>query len=107
MFRSYYHLQGGIHSTEKPELGCLHPAACIRSLDHFHLTQLYFNSFFTILFKLFASCFGRTIIFKWKYIHIATSYELDSQEVGVCGPGRARFSLFYAVKPDSESHLPS
>jgi hypothetical protein len=37
--------------------------------EGFPPTQLYFNSFFTILFNLGATCFGRMTIFKQKYIH--------------------------------------
>jgi hypothetical protein len=38
----------------------LHTSSGLRG---FRLTQLYFNSLFTILLKLPATCFGRTTIF--------------------------------------------
>jgi hypothetical protein len=36
--------------------------------ERFPSTQLYFNRFFTNLFNIAATCFGRTTIFKRKYI---------------------------------------
>jgi hypothetical protein len=54
--------------------GMLNFGVCIllRVLDQvqrFPSNAILFQYLFTILFKLSATCFGRTTMFSWKYIH--------------------------------------
>jgi hypothetical protein len=41
-----------------------------RLYDHLQVEIYVFQQLCTILFKLSATCFGRTTILKWKYIHV-------------------------------------
>jgi hypothetical protein len=73
MFRSYDHLHAEIYTSEI-NMADLNLGVCIllRVLDQvqgFPSNATLFQYFFTILFKITATCFGRTTIFMRKYIH--------------------------------------
>jgi hypothetical protein len=80
MFRSYDHLQVEIYILEinmtGPSLALiiLILGVCIllRALDQAQgspSNTTMFQYLFTVLFKISAKCFGRTTIFRWKYVN--------------------------------------
>jgi hypothetical protein len=60
-------------------LGYLHSVRILDQVEEFPSNATLSNSFFAILFKLSATCFGRTTIFRWKYLH--RKFELNSRKL--------------------------